>query len=107
VGMGVAGFAVRVWVADQGPGVPAEDRLRVWQPYRRLERDAEGATGGSGIGLAVVRDLVELHGGRAWVEDAPGGGARFVVEFPGATYAGPPGEAEAASIVHPAAAEAR
>lgn len=95
VGMAVVGFAVRVWVADQGPGVPAEDRQRVWQPYRRLERDAEGATGGSGIGLAVVRDLVELHGGRAWVEDAPGGGARFVVELPGATYAGPPGEGDA------------
>jgi signal transduction histidine kinase len=107
VGMAVVGFAVRVWVADQGPGVPAEDRLRVWQPYRRLERDAEGATGGSGIGLAVVRDLVELHGGRAWVEDAPGGGARFVVELPGATRAGPPGEAGAAPLVRPAAAEAR
>jgi signal transduction histidine kinase len=107
VGMGVTGFAVRVWVADQGPGVPAEDRPRVWQPYRRLERDAEGATGGSGIGLAVVRDLVELHGGRVWVEDAPGGGARFVVELPGATYAGPPDETEAAPIIHPATAEAR
>lgn len=92
VGMIVAGFSVRVWVADQGPGVPAEDRGRIWEPYRRLERDLESATGGSGIGLAVVRDLVELHGGRAWVEDAPGGGARFVLQLPGATYAGPPGE---------------
>ena len=96
VGMVVAGFAVRVWVADQGPGVPPEDRARIWEPYRRLEREADAATGGSGIGLAVVRDLVELHGGRAWVEDAPGGGARFVVEVPGATYAGPPGEGEPA-----------
>jgi signal transduction histidine kinase len=97
VGMTVAGFAVRVWVADEGPGVPLEDRARIWEPYRRLERDAEAASGGSGIGLAVVRDLVELHGGRAWVEDAPGGGARFVVELPGATYAGPPGEEEPAA----------
>jgi signal transduction histidine kinase len=96
VGMRVARFAVRVWVADQGPGVPAEDRGRIWEPYRRLERDLEGAAGGSGIGLAVVRDLVELHGGRTWVEDAPGGGARFSLELPGATYAGPPGEGEPA-----------
>jgi signal transduction histidine kinase len=94
VGMGVAGFAVRVWVADQGPGVPREDRARIWEPYRRLERDAEAATGGSGIGLAVVRDLVELHGGRVWVEDVAGGGARFVFQLPGATHAGPPPDAE-------------
>jgi len=107
VGMAVAGFAVRVWVQDQGPGVPPEDRARVWQPYRRLERDAEGATGGSGIGLAVVRDLVELHGGRTWVEDAPGGGARFVLEVPGATYAGPPGEGDEAAAPQPVEAEAR
>jgi signal transduction histidine kinase len=107
VGMAVVGFAVRLWVADQGPGVPPEDRGRVWEPYRRLERDAGSATGGSGIGLAVVRDLVELHGGRAWVEDAPGGGARFVVELPGATYAGPPGEGELEPIMEPVEAEAR
>jgi signal transduction histidine kinase len=41
-------------------------------------------TAGSGIGLAVVRALAHEHNGRAWVEAAPGGGARFVVEFPGA-----------------------
>ncbi|HEX6039440.1 HAMP domain-containing sensor histidine kinase, partial [Longimicrobium sp.] len=96
VGMRVARFAVRVWVADQGPGVPPEDRARIWEPYRRLDRDLDSAAGGSGIGLAVVRDLVELHGGRTWVEGAPGGGARFVLEVPGATYAGPPDEAEPA-----------
>ncbi|HEU0301846.1 MAG TPA: HAMP domain-containing sensor histidine kinase, partial [Longimicrobium sp.] len=105
VGVAIAGFAVRVWVADEGPGVPREERARIWEPYRRLERDAESATGGSGIGLAVVRDLVELHGGRAWVEDAPGGGARFVVEIPGATYAGPPGDPVPAEP--PAAVETR
>ncbi len=64
----------------------------MWEPYRRLERDAGSAAGGSGIGLAVVRDLVALHGGRVRVEDAPGGGARFVVELHDAMYAGPPGE---------------
>jgi signal transduction histidine kinase len=96
VGMAVVGFAVRVWVRDHGPGVPREERARIWEPYRRLDRPADASVGGSGIGLAVVRDLVELHGGRVWVEDARGGGARFVVEFPGATYAGPPGDDEPA-----------
>jgi signal transduction histidine kinase len=83
------GLALRISVDDRGPGVPWEERARVWEPYRRLPRDAEGATGGSGIGLAVVKDLVELHGGRAGVGEAPGGGARFWVEFPYAMHAGP------------------
>ena len=107
VGMAVVGFAVRIWVRDAGPGVPREDRARIWEPYRRLDRAADAAVGGSGIGLAVVRDVVELHGGRVWVEDAPGGGARFVVELPGATYAGPPGEEEAVPAADPVEAGAR
>jgi signal transduction histidine kinase len=55
-----------------------------------------------------VQDVVALHGGRAWVEDAPGGGARFVVQIPGATCAGPPGEEEeAAASAAPVQAGAR
>jgi signal transduction histidine kinase len=107
VGMAVVGFNLRIWVRDGGPGVPREDRARIWEPYRRLDREADGAVGGSGIGLAVVKDVVALHGGRVWVEDAPGGGARFIVEIPGATYAGPPGEEEPAPSIAPVAVEAR
>jgi signal transduction histidine kinase len=77
------GARVRFWVEDQGPGIPATDRDRVWEPYVRLSRDAESATGGSGIGLSVVRELVALHGGAAWIEAAgAGGGARVVVQLP-------------------------
>ena len=83
VGLHRAGERVRLVVDDQGPGIPERDRDRVWLPFHRLDRDANSATAGSGIGLAVVRDLVLMHGGRAWVEDAPGGGARFVLELPG------------------------
>jgi signal transduction histidine kinase len=72
---------LRIEVCDRGPGIPPEDAERIWEPYERLERDASSAVGGSGIGLAVVRDLAELHGGRTWVEENPGGGARFVVEL--------------------------
>jgi signal transduction histidine kinase len=74
-----------VTVDDQGPGIPAEARDRIWAPYSRLVSASSTAVAGAGIGLAVVRDLVALHGGTVRVEDAPGGGARFVVEFPGAT----------------------
>ena len=73
---------VCITVDDQGPGVPPAERDRVWEPFERLDRDRGSAVGGSGIGLAVVRELAALHGGRAWVADAPGGGARFVIELP-------------------------
>jgi signal transduction histidine kinase len=74
---------VRFWVTDEGPGIPLADRDRVWEPYVRLNRDVESATGGSGIGLSVVRELVSLHNGTAWIEAAgASGGARVVVELP-------------------------
>jgi signal transduction histidine kinase len=73
---------VRVAVEDSGPGVPKAEREHIWEPYYRLGRETDASVGGSGIGLSIVHELVALNGGRAWVEDASGGGARFVVEFP-------------------------
>jgi signal transduction histidine kinase len=72
---------VRITVADQGPGIPAADRERVWRPFVRV---AEGAAteGGSGLGLAVVRQVVEAHGGQVWIADAAGGGTRMCVSLP-------------------------
>jgi signal transduction histidine kinase len=75
----------RIWVEDEGPGIPEADRARVWEPFVRLARDVESETAGSGIGLAVVHQIVERHGGSARVESAPGGGACAVVELPGAS----------------------
>jgi len=71
----------RLWVEDQGPGIPAHERERVWEPFRRLTRVEDAAIAGTGIGLSVVRELAILQGGACWVEEAPGGGARFVVEL--------------------------
>jgi signal transduction histidine kinase len=81
VGTSSTGGRARVWVDDQGPGVPPRERNRVWDPFYRLDRDANSSVAGSGIGLYVVLELARLHGGNAWVEDAPDGGARFVVEL--------------------------
>jgi signal transduction histidine kinase len=81
VGVSAQGDRVRLWVDDQGPGIPERDRDNVWLPFTRLDRDANSAVAGSGIGLSVVRDLLVAHGGRAWVEDAPGGGARVILEL--------------------------
>ena len=76
------GDRARLMVEDQGPGIPPDQRNRVWEPYQRLESAVSAAVAGSGIGLAVVAQLVALHNGRAWVEAGPGRGARFVVEIP-------------------------
>lgn len=77
------GSRARIMVDDEGPGIPASDRVRIWRAFQRLERDVNSAVAGSGIGLAVVCELVLGMGGKGWVEEAPWGrGARFVVELP-------------------------
>jgi two-component system phosphate regulon sensor histidine kinase PhoR len=73
----------RLTVEDQGKGIPTTERERIFEPYYRMNRDARGEKGGSGIGLAVVRGLVEKHGGHVTVDDpAAGSGARFSIELP-------------------------
>ncbi len=72
----------RIWVEDEGPGIPVGERARIWDPYHRLERDLEGQVRGSGIGLSVVAELAEASGGAAWVEEGKGGSARFVIRLP-------------------------
>lgn len=73
-------------VSDDGPGVPEEVRDRVFGRFVRGGGDGTGATGlggrGSGLGLAIVRAVAEAHGGSVALDDAPGGGARFVVRLP-------------------------
>lgn len=73
----------RITVQDGGPGVPAPERERIWQPFERGSAASARAVGGSGIGLTVVREIAERHGGTTRVEAVTGQGARFVVEFPG------------------------
>jgi two-component system sensor histidine kinase MtrB len=68
-------------VEDEGPGVPAELREQVFQPFRKGRNVADHAPG-SGIGLALAARFASLHGGRAWVQDRPGGGASFRVFLP-------------------------
>lgn len=75
---------VTLSVEDRGPGVPAGERERVWDRFFRLDRDRGAAVAGSGLGLAVVRDILALHHGTAFVEDRDGGGARFVLRLPAA-----------------------
>jgi len=78
VGAQREGVVLRFWVDDEGPGVDPGDRDRIWQPFWR---GAGSAQGGSGIGLAIVRDLATRHGGVVRVERGARGGARFVIEL--------------------------
>jgi len=73
---------VQLIIDDEGPGIPHSERIKIWKPYTRLDRDINGNTGGSGIGLAVVAELTQALNGKSVVEDSPNGGARFIVELP-------------------------
>lgn len=82
VSLAEADGAVRLAVEDDGPGIDAADRERVFERFVRLDEARTRDAGGSGLGLAIVRDVVTAHGGHAHVETAALGGARFVVDLP-------------------------
>jgi signal transduction histidine kinase len=82
LGLETRGGMACLYVDDEGPGVPAADRKRIFERFQRLERDRQSAIAGTGIGLSVVQDLVAGHGGRCSVITGERGGARFIVELP-------------------------
>jgi len=75
-----ANGAVNLVVEDAGPGVSQSERTRIFERFAR--GTAARHRVGTGLGLALVAEHAGVHGGTAWVEDRPGGGARFVVSFP-------------------------
>jgi signal transduction histidine kinase len=72
---------VRVAVSDMGPGIAPQDRERIFDEFQQAEAGLDQREG-TGLGLAVSRRLVELHGGRIWVESEPGNGSTFVFTLP-------------------------
>jgi two-component system sensor histidine kinase SenX3 len=73
---------VTICVTDQGYGVAPEERTRIFQRFYRAQRDKAGPEQGAGIGLALVKEIAELHGGRVDVESRPGVGSRFTIRIP-------------------------
>jgi signal transduction histidine kinase len=69
-------------VADQGPGIAAGDESRVFDPYYRSERSRASGVPGTGLGLYLVRQIMELHGGEVALVNRPTGGAVFVLRLP-------------------------
>jgi PAS domain S-box-containing protein len=72
----------RFAVADDGPGIPAAEHERIFERFYRPETEASRRNQGAGLGLPIARAMVELHGGRLWVESAPGAGATFWLTLP-------------------------
>ncbi len=79
----VAGGFLRFIVEDDGPGIPADQRERVFYRFHRTDSARSRSSGGTGLGLAIVRAIADAHGGSVRAEAAPEGGARMVLEVPG------------------------
>jgi len=71
-------------VDDNGPGIPPKERERIFEQFYRIGDLVTREVEGTGLGLAIARSIVRAHGGRIRVEDAPGGGSRFLVALPAA-----------------------
>jgi signal transduction histidine kinase len=80
LGSAVTDAEARFWVADEGPGIPVDERERIFQRFNRP--DVAGRGEGAGLGLAIVRAIAEAHGGRVDVETAAGAGSTFSVVVP-------------------------
>jgi signal transduction histidine kinase len=80
-GSRVSGAEVRLWVSDQGPGIPAEEHGRIFERFSRGGRTVRGDRG-AGLGLAIVRAIAEAHHGRVDLRSAPGAGSTFTLVIP-------------------------
>ena len=74
--------SVELCVTDDGPGIPAEARERVFERFYRLDKARARDAGGTGLGLAIVKHIIQSHGGKVWVESAAGRGAQFYFTLP-------------------------
>ncbi|HWQ92314.1 MAG TPA: HAMP domain-containing sensor histidine kinase, partial [Clostridia bacterium] len=73
---------VEVWVADDGPGIPAESLDRVFERFYRVDKARSRDQGGTGLGLSIVKHIIQSHGGRVWATSEPDQGAVFRFTLP-------------------------
>jgi two-component system OmpR family sensor kinase len=93
---------LRFVVEDDGPGIPADQRERVFDRFQRTDAARDRASGGAGLGLAIVRAIAEAHGGRVSAGESAEGGVRVVLELPGFSARPAQGGARAAPPVEAA-----
>lgn len=84
VSLGLTGDnqVVQMYVRDTGPGIPGEDLPHLFQKFYRVDNSATRTIGGTGLGLFICQKIVELYGGRIWVESELGKGSSFFINFP-------------------------
>ena len=73
---------IHIAIVDQGPGISGKEQERIFDAFYRLGSELRRDTRGIGIGLSIVKHVAEAHGGRVFLESAPGQGSRFVMELP-------------------------
>jgi signal transduction histidine kinase len=73
---------ILVSVSDTGPGIEIDDQAKLFEPFSQVDASPARKTGGTGLGLSICRHLVELHGGRIWVESSVGRGSTFSFSLP-------------------------
>ncbi len=95
----VEGQEVTVGVTDTGPGIAAEEQDKLFRPFHQIDNSLRRRKGGSGLGLSISKQFVELHGGRMWLESTPGQGTSFFFSLPIETPE--PGSAKAQSWINP------
>ncbi len=76
------GSEIHLTISDQGIGIPTEELPRIWDRFYQVDGSTKRRFGGSGLGLTIVKRIVEAHGGRVWAESTPGQGSRFTCAFP-------------------------
>jgi Signal transduction histidine kinase len=74
--------AFLVSVSDTGPGISEADQQKIFEEFQQADSSSTRKKGGSGLGLSISRRIVELHGGRLWVESAPSAGSTFYFTVP-------------------------
>jgi len=78
----VSDGAFLVSVSDTGPGIAPEDQARIFDEFQQVDASNTRKKGGTGLGLSIARRILAMHGGRIWVESAPGQGATFSFTLP-------------------------
>jgi signal transduction histidine kinase len=78
----VANGAFTVAVCDTGPGIPAADQAKIFEEFQQADSSITRKKGGTGLGLSIAKRIIEMHGGRIWVESAPGKGSTFHFTLP-------------------------
>jgi signal transduction histidine kinase len=67
---------------DTGPGIPEQERVRIFEQFHQVDSSLTKVKGGTGLGLAIAKQIVEMHGGRIWVESTLGKGSTFQMVLP-------------------------